>query len=267
MNRFRAGTPTGFSIEGVNFHDCDPLVKVVGSQVFHGKAFDEYLEAIGSKAPRADQLKGTAAEVIVESAGRDCYLSNGVGRPTDEYIDNLKAQGHGSVFEHAVLTFKIAFVSRGLTHELVRHRTGTAYSQVSSRYVDPDKLGFVMPHKSRGDKEAEDEFVETCLTGLRAYNRIIERRVTEFAAKGVKRRDCIKEIRGEAREHLPIGLHQVMTFTANARMIRHIMGMRAPKAAETQIQAFARVMLDAARPFMPLLLDDWTGEEWQYDSV
>src|SRR5262249_3114651 len=44
-----------------------------------------------------------------------------------DYVGNLINQGHGSVLEHAVWDVLITGVSRSLTHELVRHRAGTAY--------------------------------------------------------------------------------------------------------------------------------------------
>ena len=62
--------------------------------------------------------------------------ANPAKRPTREYLDNIKKQGHGSVLEHANYSLLLEGVSRSLTHELVRHRAGFAYSQLSQRYVD-----------------------------------------------------------------------------------------------------------------------------------
>ena len=53
-----------------------------------------------------------------------------------KYIDNILKSGHGSVLEHAQYSFLLYGVGRDFTHELVRHRTGVAFSQVSQRYVD-----------------------------------------------------------------------------------------------------------------------------------
>jgi thymidylate synthase ThyX len=51
--------------------------------------------------PRNDQMNGTAAEQLVEVAGRVCYDSMGTGRPSGEYHHNLlNVQQHYSVAEH-----------------------------------------------------------------------------------------------------------------------------------------------------------------------
>jgi thymidylate synthase (FAD) len=75
------------------------------------------------------QLAGSELANLIEFAGRVCYDSLGKGRPSAEYHANILASGHGSVTEHASITFLIEGVSRALTHELVRHRVGTAISQ------------------------------------------------------------------------------------------------------------------------------------------
>ncbi len=51
----------------------------------------------------------------------------------------------GSVFEHVNYGFVITGVSRSLSHELVRHRAGFAYSQCSQRYVDESEGSFIIP--------------------------------------------------------------------------------------------------------------------------
>lgn len=51
----------------------------------------------------------------------------------------------GSVIEHHVTNWIFADVSRVFTHELVRHRVGTAFSQESLRYVRLNDLGLWLP--------------------------------------------------------------------------------------------------------------------------
>ena len=87
-----------------------------------------------------------AAEILAEIAGRTCYMSFGKGRKSNqEYIDNILVSKHGSVLEHAVWCLLITGVSRALTHELVRHRAGFGYSQLSQRYVDESEARYVVP--------------------------------------------------------------------------------------------------------------------------
>lgn len=49
-----------------------------------------------------------------------------------------------SVFEHCYLNFTVANCSRVFTHELVRHRVGTSFSQTSGRYVRSEALNLVI---------------------------------------------------------------------------------------------------------------------------
>src|SRR5437879_5398802 len=90
----------------------------------------------------------TEAEEIVEAAGRICYMSFGASQsPRDnfEYIQNLIRMGHDSVLEHVSWTVLVTGVSRAFTHQLVRHRVGFAFSQLSQQYHDEHYAGFVMP--------------------------------------------------------------------------------------------------------------------------
>src|SRR5213079_929354 len=47
--------------------------------------------------------ESTDGERLAEFAGRLCYMSQGnpAKRPTREYLENIKKQGHGSVLEHS----------------------------------------------------------------------------------------------------------------------------------------------------------------------
>jgi thymidylate synthase (FAD) len=107
------------------------------------------------------QWRGDASdgERLAEFAGRLCYMSqhNPVNRTTAEYLENIKKQGHGSVLEHAVYVLLIEGISRSCSHELVRHRAGFGYSQISQRYVDESHAAFVMPPAIQGDAKLEAE--------------------------------------------------------------------------------------------------------------
>ena len=98
--------------------------------------------------------ESTGGEQLAEFAGRLCYMSqhNPAKRETREYLENIKKQGHGSVLEHANYSILLEGVSRSLTHELVRHRAGFAYSQLSQRYVDESEANFVVPPAIIGDE-------------------------------------------------------------------------------------------------------------------
>jgi len=89
-------------------------------------------------------------EVLPEIAGRACYNSwnmlDASGRKTNrEYLNNaLHKGGHKSISYHSHFTIFIDGVSRGVSHELIRHYVGCvrdtdgAPSQESTRYCVHD---------------------------------------------------------------------------------------------------------------------------------
>src|ERR1700757_4492121 len=122
-------------------------------------------------------------EGLKESAGRICYMSqhNPVARTTPEYLENIKKQGHGSVFEHSVYVMLIEGISRSCSHELVRHRAGFGYSQLSQRYVDESHAAFVMPPAVQGDPALEAAWVEQVTAAQAAYVTAVEGLMTKYA--------------------------------------------------------------------------------------
>ncbi|HUC40993.1 MAG TPA: FAD-dependent thymidylate synthase, partial [Gemmatimonadales bacterium] len=122
---------------------------------------------------RGDSSDG---ERLAEYAGRLCYMSqhNPIGRSTAEYLENIKKQGHGSVLEHAVYVLLIEGISRSCSHELVRHRAGFGYSQISQRYVDESHAAFVMPPAIAGDPRLEEEWQQQVTEAQAAYVRAVE---------------------------------------------------------------------------------------------
>src|SRR4029079_8182062 len=115
-------------------------------------------------------------ERLAEFAGRLCYMSqkNPASRATREYLENIKKQGHGSVLEHANYSLLLEGVSRSITHELVRHRAGFAYSQLSQRYVDESEAHFVVPPAVIGDEALEKEWRAQIDQAQKSYVRLVE---------------------------------------------------------------------------------------------
>src|ERR1700740_2212171 len=96
----------------------------------------------------------TDGELLIEIMGRLCYKSfdtklnanlSRVREGNHNYLGNIISQKHGSVLEHSTVTFSLLNVSRILTHELVRHRVGVAYSQESQRFVRLDNFSVYIP--------------------------------------------------------------------------------------------------------------------------
>src|SRR5215467_9387042 len=148
--------------------------------------------------------ESTDGERLAEFAGRLCYMSqhNPAKRQTREYLDNIKKQGHGSVLEHANYSVLLEGVSRSLTHELVRHRAGFAYSQLSQRYVDESEANFVVPPAVIGDESLESAWREQVEQAQRAYVSLVEKLMERYGwvADKVHRRKMAREA---ARAVLP----------------------------------------------------------------
>src|SRR5213078_1170344 len=112
-----------------------------------------------------------AGEHLAEVAGRLCYMSFARPRPggNHAYIGHILEVGHGSVLEHAVFNLIVAGVSRSFTHELIRHRAGFGYSQLSQRFVDEAECSFVEPDAIAEDPELHRAWLEAITTCQRAY--------------------------------------------------------------------------------------------------
>jgi thymidylate synthase (FAD) len=197
-------------------------------------------------------------EQIAEAGGRLCYLSFGKGRKSNaEYIGNIIAQKHGSVLEHAVWSFIIAGVSRSFTHELVRHRAGWAYSQLSQRYVDESIANYIEPDIIAEDERLHDVWLRAVQVSHQAYLTLVAglmEKLAPSAAEGTHRR---KLARQAARSVLPNATETMIFVTANARALRHLIEMRGSEWAEVEIRRVALEMLRIMQREAPNLFSDY----------
>ncbi|HEU5347464.1 MAG TPA: FAD-dependent thymidylate synthase, partial [Ktedonobacterales bacterium] len=96
----------------------EPEIYVVGRQALDNAEVQRFLK---DHETYWDTDSENNAELIVELAGRVCYLSFGdkqYRKTNSAYINNLVSQEHGSVLEHAVWDLLLTGISRSLTHEL-----------------------------------------------------------------------------------------------------------------------------------------------------
>lgn len=202
--------------------------------------------------------ESTDGERLAEFAGRLCYMSqhNPAKRQTREYLDNIKKQGHGSVLEHANYSILLEGVSRSLTHELVRHRAGFAYSQLSQRYVDESEASFVVPPAIVGDDalaakwRAQVEGAQTAYVDLVAQ--LMER--YGWVADRVHRRKMAREA---ARAVLPNATETKIVVTGNARAWRTMLELRSSEGAELEIRRLAVAVLRLLQREAPAFFSDF----------
>src|SRR3954462_951618 len=152
----------------------EPQVYVVGRQAVGDAEIDRFLGDHGVAWQTDTEV---AAEVLCETAGRVCYMSFARPRPggNSVYLGHIKEVGHGSVLEHAVWDLLFSGVSRSLTHELVRHRAGMGYSQLSQRYVDESVAEYVEPNVIADDPELHDIWLDAVAHSHRAYVQLAEK--------------------------------------------------------------------------------------------
>lgn len=209
-----------------------------------------------------DHNVASAPEQLAEYAGRICYMSqrNPAGRTTAEYNANIIQQQHGSVLEHATFHFLIEGVSRALTHELIRHRAGTAVSQLSQRYVDASDTDFVIPPAiQQGPPLGIEQFKQRCVESLEYYEDTCKSLEVQFTTlPPVLRR---KRAREAARAMLPNATETKVVWTANGRALRHILELRGSAHADLEIQRFAGVLYRTVAPLAPSFFADFHVEE------
>ena len=204
------------------------------------------------------QGESTDGERLAEFAGRLCYMSqhNPAGRSTRDYLENIKKQGHGSVLEHANYSLLLEGVSRSLTHELVRHRAGFAYSQLSQRYVDESEACFVVPPAIAGDELLEGAWRNQIESAQTAYVALVGQLMERYGwvADKVHRRKMAREA---ARGVLPNSTETKIVVTGNARAWRTMLELRSSEGAELEIRRLAVAVIRLLQGEAPGFFSDF----------
>lgn len=241
-----------------------PKVFIIGETHVSADGLQDYLEHVG--APGWIPTTEVEGEYLVEVMGRLCYRSFAPGlnpnvsrvrAHSTAYFGNILKERHGSVLEHASVSFIFADVSRVFTHELVRHRAGVAISQESLRFVRLEDLGQWLPTVIREDERAVEIFGDTF--------RHLERLQRELAAHFRLDEPGIpfttkKTVTSALRRIAPIGLATSIGWTANLRTIRWVLEARTAPGAEEEIRL---VFSEVGRMMMeryPRVFQDFTTE-------
>ena len=248
-------------------HETKPSVFLIARPAVDLEGMGAYLRSVGGQSwleGRAAESEPNAAELLVEFAGRACYRSwepglnpNVTKVRTDQrqYFANILRSAHGSVLEHASFSLALRNVSRVFTHELIRHRAGSAFSQESLRYVRLADIGFRVPPALEPLRSRVLSIVEQLEEfQVQAANELgIDQEGVPFHVK--------KEVTSALRRLAPIGLSTDIVWTANVRTLRHVIEMRTAEGAEEELRLvfdeIARIMQAEA----PGLFQDFTRGE------
>lgn len=208
----------------------------------------------------------TPGAALCKTAGQVCYASFAPKRTynadAQRYFHNIVESGHGSVLEHANFSFLFYGISRSVTHELVRHRAGVGFSQLSQRYVSGKVLRFVERPEYQSDEALHTAFERRIDAAAADYNAIADR-LLEQQKSGSEilsadaRTDLRKKVQQAARSVLPNETEAPIVVTANARAWRHIIEMRANPHAEIEIRALAFRAYLCLVAIEPILFGDY----------
>ena len=203
---------------------------------------------------------------LCKLAGQVCYASFAPKRTYNKdaakYFANIKESGHGSVLEHANFSFLLYGVSRSMTHELVRHRAGFAFSMLSQRYVSGKVLRFVERPEYSSDEELHAWFEKRIDSAAADYETLANILLTrQKEGTGILsaeyRTDLRKKVQQAARSLLPNETEAPIVVTGNARAWRHLIEMRANEHAEIEIREVALRVYKCLREADKLLFRDY----------
>jgi len=195
----------------------------------------------------------------------NCYLSFGEKRtPLAEnakYLERIMESAHGSVFEHSSYSVLFFGIDRATTHELVRHRAGTAISQVSQRFVDDEHLRFVLPYEYNNSPKLIAQFEKRIDRALEDY-RVTTHELREVIKRndGESATEYRKRIQSCSREVLPNCTEAPIIVTANVRAWRHIFSMRCSAHADVRVRRPMIELLKELQMRAPNLFCDFEYE-------
>ncbi len=191
---------------------------------------------------------------IIYTACRTCYSElepqDIFARATSGQVATEKQQdlirrviesGHGSTIEHVNFTFAISGATRTLSHQLVRHRAGTAFDQQSQRYVSfKGRDNYTVPRSiTDGDLPdgLADRFEQAIQANLELYGQLLQ---AEVPAE-------------DARFIFPNAMQTNLIMTVNFRQLIHMSGLRLCTMAQWEIrQLFKQIRHEVFRvsPFL-----------------
>ncbi len=225
-------------------------------------------------------------EILCSLYAKLCYRSLVVGknvnvqkvRSVQHNIKGAFDSGHGSVFEAGLLNFVVDDCSRVFTHEIVRHRAGTHFSQTSGRYCRIEDLRIVWDPILDPVKDIFAEaliriedavYLAECKLGLRKpvvaclpgdyiekvkmYGDTESVRELRWVPDDTFNFDKRKKLTSAIRRIAPNGQENEMGVSLNLRALRHTMLLRTAKFAEWEIRyVFAEIYRQLKDKF-PLL--------------
>jgi thymidylate synthase (FAD) len=211
--------------------------------------------------PEPEKLVAASAKLCYSPIGIENIMEGLEDENTEKFIEMLMDLGHESPVEHVSFTFGVEGVSRVLTHQLVRHRIGSSYSQQSQRYVKLKQFEYIIPPAIDMVPAARDKFIKAMEEDQKNYNELTEilfqehfkkllvEGKNEKQAKAIAEKTAIED----ARYVFPNACETKIVFTMNARALFNFFHHRCCSRAQWEIRRMADEMLRLVKQVSPTL--------------
>lgn len=244
-----------------------PKVYLLGATQIDLEVIKDYLrdtdqEEFLTEIEEAQNQGLNSGEILCSFYAKACYASlttrknKNISRTRDikSNIMGILNSGHGSVIEHCYLNFMVTNCSRVFTHELIRHRVGTSFSQTSGRYVRSDNLnivwdvvlGPIKEHCEKARKFLEEWYRE-------AQDLLNMDEIKDFDTK--------KKLTSALRRFMPNGQANEIGFGVNLRSLRHTIEMRTSAHAEWEIRFVFNQIYNLVKNKYPAMFFDVKEEK------
>jgi thymidylate synthase (FAD) len=250
--------------------DKKPVVSCVAQSQLNMDGIYEYLHATGNDefigtiaAARGDGLSDM--EILVSLMAKLCYKSLTLGhnsnitrvRDIKSNIEAAISSEHGSVLEHASMSFIVRDCSRIYTHEKVRHRAGTAFSQNSGRFIRLDEIDLIVDPILDPVRE---ELLEAVKYLEDVYARMADKLGMNEPGLDFTRK---KKLTSALRRIAPNGQANELGFSINLRSLRFTIMKRTDRAAEWEIRYIFAQIYKIAKQAVPTLFCDAVENEYE----
>ncbi len=160
--------------------------------------------------------------------------------------------------EERWLSFYIRGVSRGLTHELVRHKFRTAVSQRSTRYVDESesiwawhplikKYGLLEKNLMNDPYSDPRDVIDIEWQCREAYEKLVTELQSKMLQDGYDSMTAKKQARGAARGILGNALSTELIWSASLDQIKRVLLQRSSEHADMEIRVWANDLFNCVK--------------------
>lgn len=257
---------------------CKPFVNVIGGTAMDDFGVREMLSHYGADKWYLENVESQECsdeELLSEIYSRSCYKSFGAGlnpnvtkvrEGNEEHLKNVINSGHGSVLEHCMVNFMFQDVSRVFTHELVRHRVGTAMSQESLRFVRLTELKcFDFPRLKDELTDEEELYFRDKTKEVFEYLEQVQKDLTvKFKLDDEQSFARKKKLTSRMRRLAPLGLLTNIGWSANFRTLRYVIPLRTHRSAEEEIRSVYADVGYICKQRWPNIFFDM---EWHSDGI